>query len=93
MTQIKKVIRQLIKEGKQIVIEAKVKECGSTGEYYLPDSELETILKANPEYIRAGTDCQKINGKKVWLPYYLSKGYFTSQKNLLIPLKVNPIFP
>lgn len=93
MPDIKKVIKQLIKEGKQIEISAPVKQIGKTGEYYLPDKQLEKIIKANPDYIRAGTESQKVNGKIVWLPYYLTKGYFTTQKNMLIPIKVNPIFP
>lgn len=91
-TDIKRVIKQLIKEGKQIEITAPVKEIAKTGEYYLPDSEIEKIIKSYPDYIRAGTESQKINGKKVWLPYYLTKGYFTSQKDQLLPIKVTPIF-
>lgn len=92
MNDIKKVVKQLIKEGKQIEITAKVKEMGKTGEYYLPDKELKKLWKKYPEYLRAGTESQVIKGKKVWLPYYLTKGFLTSQKNQLIPIKVNPIF-
>lgn len=93
MTDIKKAIKQLIKEGRQVEITAHVKECGDTGEYYLPDDELLKVITQHPGYERAGTEYQRIAGKKVWLPYYLSKGFFTSQKNMLLPIKVNPIFP
>jgi hypothetical protein len=93
MNNIRRAVKQLIRQGKQVDVTAKVKECEGTGEYYLPDNELEKIVKRFPGFERAGTDYQKIGGKKVWLPYYLTKGFFTANKDMLLPIKVNPIFP
>lgn len=94
MSNIKSVIKRLVKQGKQIECFLPVTPVsGQKKEFYVPDSEIEKLCEQYPQYGRCGVELFKVEGKRVWLPYYLTKGAFTEKAEMLMPLKVTPIFP
>lgn len=93
MTTIEKHVKELIRDGKFISVKMKAKPFRDGKEYYIPSEIIEEFIYTYyPEYLRYSTELFKFQGKRVWLPYYLTKGCFTDDKSMLLPLKVIPIF-
>lgn len=93
MTTIQKSVKELIRNGNFISVKMKAQPFKDGKEYYIPSVTIEEFINTHyPEYLRYGTELFKFQGKRVWLPYYLTKGCFTDDKSMLLPLKVIPIF-